>query len=70
MAAEPPPHLADLLNRLQFILSQPVDFAATDTENTLLTVRLLSMAATYFNTLIASRLRDLWSTAAQQGSDR
>ncbi len=54
MAADPPPALATLLERLQVILSQPLDFAATDTASTLAKVRLLSAAATYFNVLAVS----------------
>ena len=54
--AEPPADasVADLLNRLQVILSQPLDFTATDTTSTLAKVRLLTAAAMYFNVLSVS----------------
>lgn len=45
------PPLSDLLGKLQVSLPEHFDFAATDTETTLAKVRLLTAAATYFNTL-------------------
>lgn len=52
--AEPEASLTALLQRLEFILAQPFAIHATDTETTLIKVRLLSAAATYFNTLAVS----------------
>lgn len=43
--------LASLLERIQFQLAEPVDFAHTDPEATAAKVRLLSAAAVYFNVL-------------------
>lgn len=43
--------LADLLDRLEIILSDPIDFTKSDTESTLAKVRLISAAALYFNIL-------------------
>lgn len=54
MATDPPPSIAALLEHLQIILSQPLDFTATDTESTHTKVRLLTAAATYFNVLAVS----------------
>lgn len=54
MADDAPSPLAALLERLQVILSQPIDVTATDTESTVATVRLLTAAATYFNVLSVS----------------
>ena len=54
MADAPPPALAALLDSLQLILSQPLDFTATVTESTHAKVRLLTAAATYFNVLAVS----------------
>ncbi len=54
MADDAPSPLAALLERLQVILSHPIDFTATDTESTVATVRLLTAAATYFNVLSVS----------------
>ncbi len=51
MADDPQPSLGDLLRRLEIVLSEPVDFARTDTATTLAKVRLLTAAATYFNIL-------------------
>ena len=51
MADDAPPGLAALLERLQVILSEPIDLAATDTANILAQVRLLTAAATYFNVM-------------------
>jgi death on curing protein len=50
---EPPSDaaLADLLDRLQVILGQPLDFTATNTRTTLAKVRLLTAAALYFNVM-------------------
>ncbi len=42
---------ADLLTQITFILQQPVDFNRTDTASTVVKVRLLVAAATYFNVL-------------------
>ena len=41
--------LPTLLDRLIVILQQPLDFARTDTETTLVKIRLLTAAASYFN---------------------
>ena len=55
---EAPDHdLESLLGRLTIVLQQPVDFARTDTETTLVNVRLLTAAASYFNILRSSRDR-------------
>jgi prophage maintenance system killer protein len=54
MPDDPEPSLRDLLTRLQIILSQPVDFAATGAETTIVKVRLLTAAAVYFNVLSLS----------------
>ena len=43
--------LVSLLQRLQFRLTEPVDFARADPETTTAKVRLLSAAAIYFNVL-------------------
>jgi len=43
-----------LLTRLTIVLQQPVDFARTYTETTLIKIRLLTAAATYFNVLAIS----------------
>lgn len=43
--------LTALLHRLQILLAEPLDFAATDTRSMLAKVRLLSAAAIYFNIL-------------------
>jgi death-on-curing protein len=44
--------LSETLGRLRFLLAQPIDFTRTDTDTTLVKVRLLVAAATYFNTLV------------------
>jgi prophage maintenance system killer protein len=49
--AEDGSSLSDLLARIQFLLSQPVDFTRSDGEATTTKVRLLTAAATYFNIL-------------------
>ena len=54
MAEGAPGPLAEVLERLAFILAQPIDFAATDTDTTLAKVRLLTAAAIYFNVLSVS----------------
>src|SRR5687768_9765786 len=54
MPDDPGPSLHDLLTRLRIVLSQPVDFAATDAETTIVKVRLLTAAAVYFNVLSLS----------------
>lgn len=51
MAEENDGSLAHLLARLHFSLIEPIDFTRTDTETTLTKIRLLTAAATYFNTL-------------------
>ena len=51
MTDEPQASLPDLLVRLEFILSQPVDFTKSDPTTTLAKVRLLTAAAVYFNIL-------------------
>jgi prophage maintenance system killer protein len=51
MADDPAAPLAALLERLQFILTQPLDFTATDTASTEVKVRVLTAAALYFNVL-------------------
>ncbi len=51
MVDDPQPALGDMLRRLEIVLSEPVDFARTDTATTLAKVRLLTAAATYFNIL-------------------
>jgi len=43
--------LADLLDQIQFILSEPLDFSKTDPETTEAKVRILTAAAYYFNLL-------------------
>lgn len=43
--------LEKILDRIQFALREPIDFTTTDTATTLAKVRLLTAAATYFNTL-------------------
>lgn len=45
MSNDPDPALDDLLTRLRIVLSQPVDFRATDTETTIVKVRLLTAAS-------------------------
>ncbi|MGH2584122.1 MAG: type II toxin-antitoxin system death-on-curing family toxin [Dehalococcoidia bacterium] len=54
MADDAPSSLTSLIERLRVLLSQPLDFAATDTAGTLIKVRLLVAAATYFNVLSVS----------------
>jgi death-on-curing protein len=51
MADDLTPPLATLLERLQFILAQPLDFTDTDTASTETKVRVLTAAALYFNVL-------------------
>jgi len=51
MAGDTPIPLTELLQRLQDLLDQPLDFHATDTETTLRKVRLLVAAAAYFNVI-------------------
>src|SRR5436305_1087517 len=46
--------LASLLDRITVILQQPIDFTQTDTEATVVKIRLLTAAATYFNVLAVS----------------
>ena len=48
---DPDSSLTALLRRLEFILQEPIDFTATDTEASLAKVRILTAAATYFNAL-------------------
>lgn len=43
--------LEDLLERIQFVLREPLDFLRSDSEATATKVRLLTAAATYFNVL-------------------
>jgi prophage maintenance system killer protein len=43
--------LQGALARLTLVLQQPIDFAQSDTETTLVKIRLLTAAATYFNVL-------------------
>lgn len=45
------PALGDLLERLRFALTEPVDFTRSDSDITAANVRLLTAAATYFNVL-------------------
>src|SRR5438046_2681482 len=51
MSDDPDPSLAELVERICFVLQEPVDFRRTDTDTTLTKVRLLTAAAIYFNTL-------------------
>jgi prophage maintenance system killer protein len=51
MMEDAPASQRELIGRLQFVLSEPVDFTETDTTTTLTKVRLLSAAALYFNVL-------------------
>jgi prophage maintenance system killer protein len=46
--------LSDLLDRLRFVLREPIDFGRTDSRTTVDKVRLLTAAATYFNVLAVS----------------
>ncbi len=45
------PAISELLNRIQFSLSKPIDFTRTDPEATETKVRLLTASAIYFNIL-------------------
>lgn len=47
-------NLEAVLGRIKIVLQQPIDFARTDTETTLVKIRLLAAAATYFNILAVS----------------
>lgn len=67
MAGAVPGPLAALLQRLQFILSQPLDFRATDTETTLRKVRLLVAAATYFNVMAVADFGGRLGPVREQG---
>ena len=49
-----PDDLAALLARITIVLQRPIDFTQTDTETTLVKIRLLTAAATYFNVLAVS----------------
>jgi hypothetical protein len=51
MNDEPSPSLENITTQIRFHLSDEIDFARTDTASTLAKVRLLTAAATYFNTL-------------------
>lgn len=46
--------LRELLDRLRFVLREPISFTREDRETTLRKVRLLTAAATYFNVLAVS----------------
>jgi death on curing protein len=48
------PDLEHLLHRLTIVMQQPVDFARTDTDTTVIKIRLLTAAASYFNILAVS----------------
>jgi prophage maintenance system killer protein len=65
--APDPLSLAGLLGRLQFILNQPVDFTASDTESTVAKVRLLTAAATYFNVLAVRDFGGRGGPAREEG---
>jgi death-on-curing protein len=54
MASDDAPGLRDVLDRLEIVLSEPVDFAEQDPANTRAKVRLLTAAAAYFNVLAVS----------------
>jgi len=51
MADNEAPSLAALLTRLRLLLREPIDFTRTDTETTLIKVRVLTAGAMYFNVL-------------------
>src|SRR5215217_1867681 len=67
MADAASPQLTALLERLQFILAQPVNFIATDTATTLAKVRLLTAAATYFNILSVTDFGGRSGPAREEG---
>jgi len=67
MADEPSASLAALLQHLEVLLSQPLDFHATDTETTLRKVRLLVAAATYFNVLAITDYAGRLGPAREEG---
>lgn len=59
--------LVEVLQRLQLLLLEPVDFTKTDSETTLAKVRLLSAAATYFNVLAISEFGGRLGPVRQEG---
>jgi prophage maintenance system killer protein len=46
--------IGTLLARITVVMRQPIDFTRTDTETTIVKIRLLTAAATYFNILAVS----------------
>lgn len=64
---EPESSLTELLRRIQFVLAEPLDMHATDTESTLAKVRLVSAAATYFNTLAVGDFGGRLGPAREEG---
>jgi death-on-curing protein len=64
---EPEPSLAAILNLIDVSLTEPIDFLATDTDTTLAKVRLLSAAATYFNTLAVGEYGGRLGPIREQG---
>src|SRR5947199_5422507 len=67
MANETDPSLSDLLTRIQFLLREPIDFTRTDPDTTLAKVRLLTAAATYFNTLAVADFGGRMGPARAEG---
>jgi len=67
MTEGPEPPLSSLLNRLRFVLAEPVDFTRTDTETTIAKVRLLTAAATYFNVLAVGDFGGRFGTVREPG---
>ena len=67
MTEQHDPTLADLLNEITFLLDEPLDFTAADPETLPRKVRILTAAATYFNTLAVIRFGGRSGTARQEG---
>ena len=61
------PSLDRLIDRLRFVLEEPVDFAGTDLASTAAKVRLLSAAATYFNVLTVAEFGGRLGPVRQEG---
>jgi len=59
--------LEKILDRIQFALREPIDFTTTDTATTLAKVRLLTAAATYFNTLAVTDFGGRLGPARDEG---
>jgi death on curing protein len=51
MSDEKRPSLSELLQQVEILLQEPLDFTSTDPDTTQIKVRVLTAAATYFNVL-------------------